>query len=147
MNPNNPIYFESPVSNEIEGFMVYKGVRNKDGKIRWQDPKPMEKWLVPVDLELLDFYPEEFESTVAQGMPFRNYKTTTKALIDSFYYSLDNQSEALTDSFFNHSCSDCGIKPASIKVLKSKQFNNTLISTREFVSLLKVIFKTCDQRY
>ncbi len=140
VNPKHPIYFESPVSKETEGFMVFKGVRNKDGKIRWQDPKPMEKWLVPVDLELLDFYPEDFESAVAQGMPFRNYKTATKALTDSLYYSLNNQSES------DQSCSDCGIKPASIKVLKSKKFNNSLISTREFASRLKVIFKTCDQR-
>ncbi|MBO9703325.1 MAG: cytochrome c [Sporocytophaga sp.] len=140
INPKNPIYIESPVSKEKEGFMLYNGVRNKDGKIRWKDPKPMEKWLIPVDLELLDFYPEGFESAVAEGMPFRNYKTATKALTDSLYYSLDNGQHG-----DHQACSDYGIKPASIKVLKSKQFNNSLISTREFAARLKVIIKACDQ--
>jgi len=141
VSPKNPIYIESPVSNEKDGFNMYNGVRNKDGKIRWQDPKPMERWLVPVDLELLNFYPEGFESAVAEGMPFRNYQTATKELTDSLYYSLDNSHQG-----DHQACSDCGIKPASIKVLKSKQFNNTLISTREFATRLKVIINACDQK-
>lgn len=37
----------------------------------------------------------------------------------------------------------CGVEPAKIKVLKSKKFQNTLISTREFEDRLKVIFKLC----
>lgn len=38
---------------------------------------------------------------------------------------------------------ECGVNPAKIKVLKTSEFQNTLISTREFESRLKVIFKVC----
>lgn len=37
----------------------------------------------------------------------------------------------------------CGIDPATIKTLKSPQYKNTLITTREFEARLKVLFKTC----
>jgi hypothetical protein len=37
-----------------------------------------------------------------------------------------------------------GIDPAIIKVIHSKKYQNTLISTREFESRLKTIFKTCN---
>ncbi|MFM2387732.1 MAG: hypothetical protein RL660_2489 [Bacteroidota bacterium] len=39
-----------------------------------------------------------------------------------------------------------GIDPAIIKVLKSKQYQNTFIATREFEARLKTIFKACDNR-
>ena len=38
----------------------------------------------------------------------------------------------------------CGINPASIKAIRNKKFQNTLISTREFETRLKSIFATCD---
>jgi hypothetical protein len=38
----------------------------------------------------------------------------------------------------------CGIDPAIIKVIKSEQYQNTFIATREFEARLKVIFKTCN---
>jgi hypothetical protein len=38
---------------------------------------------------------------------------------------------------------DCGIDPAMIKVIKSKQYQNTVIATREFETRLKKIFETC----
>lgn len=41
---------------------------------------------------------------------------------------------------------NCGINPASIKVLKNKKFNNTFIATREFEERMRWIHKTCDQR-
>lgn len=37
----------------------------------------------------------------------------------------------------------CGINPASIKTLKDKQFQNTLIATREFEQRLRAIFAIC----
>jgi hypothetical protein len=38
----------------------------------------------------------------------------------------------------------CGINPAKIKAIWSKQFNNTLLATREFEERLKTIFGTCN---
>ncbi|UPT66837.1 MAG: hypothetical protein M0D57_20795 [Sphingobacteriales bacterium JAD_PAG50586_3] len=40
---------------------------------------------------------------------------------------------------------ECGIDPAIIKTLKSPQYKNTLIATREFETRLKVLFKTCKK--
>lgn len=37
----------------------------------------------------------------------------------------------------------CGIDPAIIKTIKSDEFQNTLIATREFETRLQTIFKTC----
>lgn len=133
LNPDSPIYVEMPSYGDTEGFKLYDGVRHEDGKIRWQNPKPMEKWLLSVDLDLLDFLPQDFEAEVQKGMPFRDYKIASKELVDSLYFSL------------KPTCKECGISPAAIKVLNSDKFNNTLISTREFAKRLQYIFKTCDQ--
>lgn len=40
---------------------------------------------------------------------------------------------------------NCGIDPASIKVLRSGKFANSLIATKEFQERVKYIFKTCSQ--
>lgn len=57
---------------------------------------------------------------------------------DSYVFSGDTNST--TDSF---AISKKEIDPAIIKVIKSKQFQNTFIATREFENRLKVIFRTC----
>jgi cytochrome c2 len=157
INPDNPLYTEVASDAEREDMMLYYGERSNDGKMNWVDPKPLEKWLVPVDLDLLNFYPPGFEQQVESGMPFRHYTTATTELKDSLYYSLASMAEEITDKEEHDSIvadehshkynSDCNvISPASIKVLKEKRFQNTLISTREFEKRLQVIFGTCNQK-
>jgi len=157
INPDNPLYAEVASDAEREDMMLYYGERSKDGKMNWVDPKPLEKWLVPVDLDLLNFYPPGFEQQVENGMPFRHYTSATRELKDSLYFSmvgiakeitskpeLDTTSEYMHDKSYNPDCHV--INPASIKVLKEKRFQNTLISTREFEKRLQVIFGTCNQK-
>lgn len=181
IDDEKPVYVEIPTSKKKAGMMVYKGVRDNEGNMNWIDPKPLKKFLIPVDLEELDFLPSGFSAHVEHGMPFRNYNTATRELIDSLYYSLSvsDGSELIkglidtdinepyyekgkrTGSIDSHSPfrltqeeghgesdawempSNCGVDPAIIKVLKSKRFQNSLISTREFEKRLQTIFKTC----
>lgn len=149
INPDKPIYMEIPASGPTDGFMLYTGQRDEEGKIKWKDPKPLENWLVSIDLDLLDFYPNNFETAVEEEMPFRKYQTATKALKDSLFYSLspnDKRNIYYSDTDEKKACSNCGISPAKIKVLKTERFNNTIISTREFSERLKEIYKTCDDK-
>ncbi len=88
INKENPIHIEIPTNKRKAGMMAYKGVRDENGNMNWIEPKELKKFLVPIDINILDFFPEGFEAQVKTGMPFRNYKTATKELIDSLYYSL-----------------------------------------------------------
>jgi len=88
IDKDNPVYIEIPTEKRKPGMMAYKGVRDEKGNMDWIEPKELEKFLVPVDINLLNFYPEGFEAEVIAGLPFKNHKTATKELIDSLYYSL-----------------------------------------------------------
>ncbi|NOX48246.1 MAG: hypothetical protein GXO89_14845, partial [Chlorobi bacterium] len=88
INKENPIHIEIPTNKRKTGMMAYKGIRDENGNMNWIEPKELKKFLIPIDINLLDFYPKGFEAEVNNGMPFRNYKTATKNLIDSLYYSL-----------------------------------------------------------
>jgi len=171
IDKSKPIYIEIPTKKRKSGMMAYKGVRDEMGNMNWIEPKPLEQFLVPVDLKLLDFLPSGFEAEVNASMLYRNYKVATKELVDSLYYSLsvlnpfsliepveinyDNIREygiyaKYQDSDYQDDVEevdstkiDCGIDPAIIKTIKSEKFQNTLISTKEFENRLQTIFKTC----
>lgn len=186
IDKNNPIYIEIPTDKVKARMQVYKGSRDENGNMEWSDPKDLENYLTPVDIELLDFLPPGFSEAVQSGMPFRKHKTATDQLVDSLYYSLSasdgsflTRSPQATDynepydldiqvedgkyaddsyltnsNYYSDSATAedtvdtsyeiaCGVDPAKIKVLKSKKFQNTLVSTREFENRLKVIFKVC----
>ena len=185
ISKENPIHIEVPTKNKKNGMSAYKGIRDSVGNMNWINPKPLENYLVPIDINLLDFLPEKFQAEVEKGMPYKKYTTATKELVDSLYYilSVTNGSE-LIKGFVNTDINEpyynknkqvvngkytnqsyqrksnrdttilqndnstipktCGIDPASIKVIKSKKYQNTLISTKEFEERLKIIFKTCN---
>lgn len=88
IDKDNPVYIEIPTDKRKPGMMAYKGIRDENGNMDWIEPKELEKFLVTVDINLLNFYPEGFEAEVIAGLPFRNHKNATKQLIDSLYYSL-----------------------------------------------------------
>lgn len=88
INPKNPIYIEIPTKEKIPGMMAYKGIRDSEGNMNWINPQPIGNYLVTVDMELLDFYPNGFEDEIVKGLPFRKHDTLTKNLSDSLYYSL-----------------------------------------------------------
>lgn len=170
LDENNPIYIEKPIKGKKEGdIRIFNGEKREDGQIEWTESTKIERFLIPIDLELLDFLPKYFADEVEKGIPFRSYQSATKKLIDSLYYSLEHKqttaliqspsfsSEAdttisenqLLDQLTEESSVDtlaipCGINPSEIKTIKTKRFNNTLIATREFEKRLTEIFKACD---
>jgi hypothetical protein len=88
INKENPIHIEIPTNKRKAEMMAYKGIRDENGNMNWIEPKELKKFLVPIDINSLDFYPEGFETEVNNGMPFRNHTTATRKLTDSLYYSL-----------------------------------------------------------
>ncbi len=88
INKDNPIHIEIPTKNKKQGMSVYSGTRDSLGNMNWIDPKPLENYLVSVDLDLLNFLPDGFQAEVEKGMPYKGYKTATSALTDSLYYIL-----------------------------------------------------------
>ncbi len=100
INKDNPIHIEIPTTEKKPGMMAYKGIRDENGNMNWTGPKELDKFLVSVDLDLLDFLPQGFQTEVNQGMPFKKYKTATQDLTDSLYYSLSvSNGTELTQGF------------------------------------------------
>lgn len=75
-----------------------------------------------------------------------SYYNKEKQIVNGKYtsnsYLVNQNDDAVTDSFISNL--NFGIDPAIIKVIKSDQFQNTFIATKEFESRLKIIFKTCN---
>ncbi|MCB0519665.1 MAG: hypothetical protein H6577_08425 [Lewinellaceae bacterium] len=88
ISKENPLYVEIPTQKRISGMMAYKGERDENGNMNWVDPQPLETFLQPVDLDLLDFLPEGFENAVQMGMPYKGRTYADKELVDSLYYCL-----------------------------------------------------------
>lgn len=107
INKDNPIHIEIPTAEKKAGMMAYKGIRDAKGNMDWVEPKPLDNYLVTVDINSLDFLPPGFQIEVDKGMPFRNYKTATQNLTDSLYYNLsvfhqnDLISENIRDISYN----------------------------------------------
>lgn len=88
INKDNPIHIEIPTMEKKAGMMAYKGIRDENGNMNWIEPKELDKFLVTVDINSLDFLPPGFQIEVDKGMPYKNYKFSTKSLTDSLYYQL-----------------------------------------------------------
>ena len=73
---------------------------------------------------------------------YNKEKQIVKGKYTSNSYLVNQNDDAATDSFISKL--NFGIDPAIIKVIKSDQFQNTFIATKEFESRLKIIFKTCN---
>lgn len=167
INKEKSIYIEIASTKNIE---LIKGYRDDKGNMSWNESISPVKYLIPVDFDFLNFYPEGFESEIDKGLPFKGHKILTKTLSDSLYYSfapeLDSKGHYnwnhtimidLIPLFFNHHpeiksdttilINFCGINPASIKAIKDKKFQHTFLATREFELRLKAIFKTCNNNY
>lgn len=168
IDPKNPLYIEIPTANRIAGMEIYSGVRDAQGNIDWVDPEPIQNYLIPIDIELLDYLPKGFKTEVSDGLPFRSHQVASQELADSLYFSLSvADGSELTNGFgeteFNERYDtedvladsipyqggdderdDCGVDPASIKVIRTDQFQNTFIATREFEVRLQSIFESCE---
>jgi hypothetical protein len=83
INPEKPVYANVPANEIKPGMMLFTGERKPDGSINWKNPKPMEKQLIPVDINTLDFYPKGFREKVAE----LGFNANDKRVTDSIYYS------------------------------------------------------------
>jgi hypothetical protein len=174
IDPKNAIYAEVPTDEAKPGMQLFEGKRLADGSIDWVNPKPIRKDLIPVDILSLDFYPPHYlDSLKSWGYDTSNKKFTDslyysfaayfspeyRSKVEGFYIEKMNrlfeqaskgldyeEGKALSDTskyddfFLPH-----GINPSEIKTIWSKEFQNTLLSTREFEERLPYIFRTCDE--
>ncbi|MFI5148177.1 MAG: c-type cytochrome [Bacteroidia bacterium] len=86
-----------PADHKDPRMQVYDGKRKSDGTIDWVNPKPLEHFLVPVDILSLNFYPPNYLDTLG-GM---GYNRKDKRFTDSLYYSFAYTKVlyALTESY------------------------------------------------
>lgn len=164
-NKDNPVYVETPLQTELKDALIFEGIRNPEGEMQWLAPVKPKQYLVPVDLEELDFLPPNFATTAQKNLPFRNYKVATNNLLDSLYYSFGaeyprngkNKPATVPGTGFkfyqtpdyNHetdSAITCtGIDPSSIKVIKKDRFAQTLIATKAFEQRLHYLHLAREQ--
>lgn len=99
INKNIPVHIEIPTTKRVSGMMAYKGIRDENGNMNWIEPQKIETYLIPVDINLLDFYPKGFEAAVQKGMPFKGNNKANSNLIDSLYYSMAIEPLSRTSGF------------------------------------------------
>ncbi len=140
INPKNAIQAKVPTEEVKPGMMLYDGEKTADGQINWVNPTPLEKYLLPVDILSLDFYPGGYEKKLEE----LGHGENSKEWNDSVYYSF---SSFIEHEYWNKDTIWDEVKlinPAKIKSIWDLKFNNTILATKEFESRLKFIFTTCD---
>jgi len=140
INKEKPIYIEIPTNNFNPNMMKYEGIRDTDGNMNWINPKPLQNYLVPIDLNLLDFLPNGLEKEIRTS----HEEILEKAFVDSTYYQLNCKLKHVLIRGVEISVGSTGINPRKIKTIKSKKFQNTFIATREFEKRLQFLFANCD---
>jgi hypothetical protein len=151
-NKKNPVYVATKLQTDLKEALIFEGIRNPEGEMQWIAPVKPKQYLIPVDLEELDFLPPTFAITAQKNLPFRNYELATNVLLDSLYYSFgaeypprrsNNKNQSVPNTSFNFyqlpsheyqsdTLSCTGIDPSSIKVIKKERFAQTLIATKAF---------------
>ena len=162
---SNPILAAIPTDSVRENMKLFHGVKDKDGKIDWRDPKNLDNSLTPVDISQLDFYPPGFLDTLSQVVD----KPLSKQQTDSVFYSFScggeynvfeanayGRSDTLgntsnysgpTDSTISVDYLDvCNyVTPAMIKSIWNLHYQNTNLSTREFSERMPWIYRSHDK--
>lgn len=88
VNPKVGVYVQVPVDELKAGMQLFEGKRMQNGQIDWQNPQPLEKLPVPVDMAELDFYPQGYENKLNT----LKWKTGKKER-DSLYLSFEDEEE------------------------------------------------------
>ncbi|MBK6527722.1 MAG: hypothetical protein IPG07_20530 [Crocinitomicaceae bacterium] len=70
-----------PSGEPKNSMQLYNGEKNASGEIVWNNPKPLESFLNPVEITTLDFYPPDYEASL------NKMGYSEKAFMDSLYYS------------------------------------------------------------
>ena len=83
--PGKELLVDVPAEEFKEGMQLFSGEELADGTINWVEPKPLEKFLNPVDIHSLNFYPPGYESKLAELGLGKNGKLYRDSLYYSFY--------------------------------------------------------------
>lgn len=97
IDPSKGIYTEVPTDDVKPGMQLYEGKRMADGTIDWVNPKPLEKYLIPVDIHSLNFYPPNYEDTLS----VLSKRYDDKKYKDSLYYSYASLFDEKNPEFYS----------------------------------------------
>ncbi|MDX2362651.1 MAG: hypothetical protein QNK23_17715 [Crocinitomicaceae bacterium] len=99
-NPEVGVYVQVPVDGYKADMQLYDGKKLADGSIDWQDPEPLEKLPVPVDMSKLDFYPVDYENYLDE-LKWSQGKIKRDSLYLSFEeYTFDSGEETMDELNF-----------------------------------------------
>ncbi|MCH2229699.1 MAG: cytochrome c [Crocinitomicaceae bacterium] len=126
LNPDVGVYIQVPVDEYKTGMQLFDGVKDENGNIDWQNPKPLAKIPVPVDMSELDFYPEEYEphldqikwedNKVSRDSLYLSFELRTKAyvedsisieVIEPNWHIQEESNLANGQQLFNAKCATC----------------------------------------
>lgn len=82
-------------TDEIDPEMQLFTGKITNGKMDWIDPKPMKKYLIPVDQKTLNFLPKKYEDVFKTKGEQLTKRAFDKYLADSVYYTLDRKHESM----------------------------------------------------
>lgn len=85
INPKVGVYVQAPVDGYQSGMQLFSGEKDKNGNMDWQNPEPLMKIPVPVDMAELDFYPVDYEPYLYEQRWNKNKKSR-----DSLYLSFED---------------------------------------------------------
>lgn len=114
VNPKVGVYVQVPVDELKSGMQLFEGKRTQNGQIDWQNPQPLEKLPVPVDMTELDFYPPGYEDK----LDALKWKTGKKER-DSLYLSFEEEEQMIV-----YQVSEKVVQSDSISVTAPKIRNN-----------------------
>jgi hypothetical protein len=166
-----PLRVQVPTHKVNPAMQLFDGVADSSGTINWVNPRPLTQQLRTYDITALDFYPPRYLPTLkALGKNDQNKKYT-----DSLYYSFAGYMkgetmpveekappappkpiDSLPQEIFTHDTSQqyldyaekvFEINPARIQAIWNKQFNNTLLATREFEERLRYMHSICEDGF
>lgn len=107
INPEHGIYTEVPTDEVNPTMQLFEGKRIDNGSIDWINPTPLEKFLTPVDINSLNFYPSKYEPKLAE----LGLDVTNKKYKDSLYYSFAWQTNDFNiekaAELFRINCASC----------------------------------------
>jgi hypothetical protein len=120
-NPKVGVYIQTPVDEYKEKMQLFDGIKLANGTIDWQNPVPLEKIPVPIDMSELNFYPAGYEAFLDSKKWKQN-----KWSRDSLYLSLEN---------FDYESSlepDFGINPSTPEIIVTPHVRIT-VAERDYL--------------
>ncbi|NQY10466.1 MAG: hypothetical protein HRT71_13265, partial [Flavobacteriales bacterium] len=86
-NPEAETHAQVPTDEVNPGMQLYDGKLMPDGSIDWVNPKTIERYLTPIDINGLNFYPDGYQSKVTSLGHDGENKTFTDSLFYTFTHN------------------------------------------------------------